>query len=103
MRLRHQALEVVHESLSTVFGILIVPPEMNRLLGVVRSKTGEGRMQLWVLAAFPFVIAFGLNAVQHGYFDPLQSSITGQIAVGIAAVLWISSLLVARKVLAVDV
>jgi tight adherence protein B len=77
--------------------------EMNRLLGVVRSKTGEGRMQLWVLAAFPFVIAFGLNAVQQGYFDPLQNSVTGQIAVGIAAVLWISSLLVARKVLAVDV
>ena len=77
--------------------------EMNRLLGVVRSKTGEGRMQLWVLAAFPFVIAFGLNAVQQGYFDPLQNSIKGQIAVGIAAVLWISSLLLARKVLAVDV
>ena len=77
--------------------------EMNRLLGVVRSKTGEGRMQLWVLAAFPFAIVFGFNAAQRGYFDPLQDSFIGQVAVAIAATLWISSLLLARKVLAVDV
>ncbi|MBX3186199.1 MAG: type II secretion system F family protein, partial [Labilithrix sp.] len=77
--------------------------EMNRLVGVVRTKTGEGRMQLWVLAAFPVLIIFGFNAVQPGYFDPLQSSVAGQLAVGVAATLWIGSLLVARKVLAVDV
>jgi tight adherence protein B len=77
--------------------------EMNRLLGVVRTKTGEGRMQLWVLAGFPFFIVFAFNAVQSGYFDPLQDSFVGQLAVGVAATLWISSLLVARKVLSVDV
>lgn len=77
--------------------------EMNRLLGVVRTKTGEGRMQLWVLALFPFLIAFGLNSAQDGYFDPLQHSLAGQIAVGIAGILWLSSLLLARKVLSVDV
>jgi tight adherence protein B len=77
--------------------------EMNRLLGVVRTKTGEGRMQLWVLAAFPAVIAFALNAAKPGYFDPLQSSVVGQLAVGAAVVLWLSALLLARKVLAVDV
>ena len=77
--------------------------EMNRLLGVVRSKTGEGRMQLWVLAAFPLLIVFGFNAAQKGYFDPLQNSLIGQMAVGGAALLWISSLLLARKVLSVDV
>lgn len=77
--------------------------EMNRLLGVVRTKTGEGRMQLWVLALFPLFIVFAFNAAQQGYFDPLQHSLVGQITVGIAAVLWIGSLLLARKVLAVDV
>ena len=77
--------------------------EMNRLLGVVRAKTGEGRMQLWVLAAFPLLIVFGFNAAQKGYFDPLQDSLIGQMAVGAAAVLWIASLLLARKVLSVDV
>lgn len=77
--------------------------EMNRLLGVVRTKTGEGRMQLWVLAGFPLLVVFGLNSAQDGYFDPMQHSVVGQIAVGAAAMLWIASLLVARKVLAVDV
>jgi hypothetical protein len=56
-----------------------------------------------VLAGFPFFIVFGFNAAQKGYFDPLQHSLVGQITVGIAAILWIGSLLVARKVLAVDV
>lgn len=77
--------------------------EMNRLLGVVRTKTGEGRMQLWVLALFPIFIVFAFNAAQQGYFDPLQHSIVGQITVAIAGILWIGSLLLARKVLAVDV
>ena len=77
--------------------------EMNRLLGVVRTKTGEGRMQLWVLAGFPVFIVVGFNAAQNGYFDPLQHSVVGQITVGVAAVLWIGALLVARKVLTVDV
>jgi tight adherence protein B len=77
--------------------------EMNRLLGVVRTKTGEGRMQLWVLALFPLGVVFAFSAVQPGYFDPLQGSLVGQIAVGVAAVLWIGSLLAARKILTVDV
>ena len=77
--------------------------EMNRLLGVVRIKTGEGRMQLWVLAVFPLLVVFGLNSAQAGYFDVMQNSLVGQMAVGVAALLWIGSLLVARKVLAVDV
>lgn len=77
--------------------------EMNRLLGVVRTKTGEGRMQLWVLALFPLFIVFAFNAAQQGYFDPLQHSLVGQITVGIASILWIGSLLLARKVLTVDV
>ncbi|HSO33461.1 MAG TPA: type II secretion system F family protein [Labilithrix sp.] len=77
--------------------------EMNRLLGVVRTKTGEGRMQLWVLAGFPLFIVFAFNAAQKGYFDPLQHSLIGQITVGIAAILWIGSLLLARKILTVDV
>ena len=77
--------------------------EMNRLLGVVRTKTGEGRMQLWVLALFPLFIVFGFNAMQKGYFDPLQQSVIGQIAVGIAVALWLASIVVARKVLSVDV
>jgi tight adherence protein B len=77
--------------------------EMNRLDGVVRTKTAEGKAQLWVLAVFPFGICFGFNAVQPGYFDPLQTTIVGYIIISIATFLWIASMLVARKVLKVDI
>lgn len=77
--------------------------EMNRLLGVVRSKTGEGRAQLWVLALFPAGAAWAFNSVKPGYFEPLQQSIYGQIAIGVAVTLWLVALLIARKILAVDI
>jgi tight adherence protein B len=77
--------------------------EMNRLEGVVRTKTSEGRAQLWVLALFPFAICFGFNSVQPGYFDPLQKTFVGYIIVTIACSFWISALVVARKVLTVDI
>ncbi|MGO8998177.1 MAG: type II secretion system F family protein [Polyangiaceae bacterium] len=77
--------------------------EMNRLEGVVRTKTGEGKAQLWVLAIFPFAICGAFNAVQPGYFDPLQKTFVGYIVITIALTFWIGSLLVARKVLTVDI
>jgi len=77
--------------------------EMNRLLGVVRTKTGEGRMQLWVLALFPLGVGFAFNFAQPGYFDIMRDSLVGQMALGVSAVFWIASLLVARKILQVDV
>lgn len=77
--------------------------EMNRLQGVVRTKTSEGRAQLWVLALFPLGAVFAFNRVEPGYFDPLQTTFAGQVAVGVAVVLWLSSILVARKVLTVDI
>jgi tight adherence protein B len=77
--------------------------EMRRLETVVQARTGEGRAQLWVLAAFPFGICVMFNAVSPGYFDPLQSSVVGYLIVAVAATFWITSLLLARKVLSVDI
>jgi tight adherence protein B len=77
--------------------------EMNRLEGVVRTKTGEGKAQLWVLAVFPFAILGAFNAVQPGYFDPLQKTFVGYIIITIALSFWLASLVVARKVLTVDI
>lgn len=76
--------------------------EMSRLEGVVRTKTAEGKMQLWVLALFPAFIIVALNGVSPGYFDPLTHSFVGYVLVAIAALFWVASLVVARKVLAVD-
>jgi tight adherence protein B len=77
--------------------------EMNRLEGVVRTKTSEGKAQLWVLALFPFGICAAFNSVQPGYFDPLQKTFVGYIVITIAMLFWIASLVVALKVLRVDI
>lgn len=77
--------------------------EMKRLEGVVRTKTAEGKMQLWVLAIFPFGLIFAISAVSPGYFNPLTESVVGYICVFIASLFWIASLVVARKILAVDI
>lgn len=77
--------------------------EITRLLGVVRTRTSQARAQLWVLALFPIFMIVVFDLVQPGYFEPLRSTFVGQLCIGVAAALWIASLLVGRKILAVDV
>jgi tight adherence protein B len=77
--------------------------EMARLEGVVQTKTAEGKAQLWVLAVVPFALTAALNWMQPGFFEPLQTSIIGWVILVIAGICWLASLLLARKVLAVDV
>ena len=77
--------------------------EMSRLEGVVRTKTAEGKAQMWVLAVFPLVLMVAFNAVKDGYFDPLTQSITGYVVIALGLAFWIASLVVARKILDVDI
>lgn len=77
--------------------------EMSRLEGVVRSKTSEGRAQLWVLGLFPVAICLALKLVDPDYFVPLQTTAIGSIVTSVALVLWLTALLVARKIMQVDV
>ena len=77
--------------------------EMSRLEGFVRSKTAEGRAQLWVLGLFPFGLMYALNAIRPGYFDPLTENMVGYVLSFFAGVCWIGSIIVARKVLSVDI
>lgn len=76
--------------------------EMRRLEGVVRTKTAEGRMQLVVIALMPFGLLLGLNAMWPGYFDPLTKSIGGYVIIVVCTSCWVASLVLARKVLNVD-
>lgn len=76
--------------------------EMRRLEGVVRTKTAESKMQLWVIAAMPFALLVGLNALWPGYFEPLTTNVFGYIIMLACTTCWVASLVVARKVLSVD-
>lgn len=76
--------------------------EMRRLEGVVRTKTAEGKAQLWVIGLMPFGLLFGLNSLWPGYFDPLTKSIFGYILIVACTACWVAAIVLARKVLTVD-
>jgi tight adherence protein B len=76
--------------------------EMKRLEGVIRTKTADGRMQLWVIGAMPLVFIVGFGVMWPGYFDPLTKSLAGYGIITFVVVAWVSALILARKVLAVD-
>jgi tight adherence protein B len=77
--------------------------EMARLEGVIRTKTAEGKMQLWVIGAMPLALAIALNFAFPGYTDLLTQSIAGySISIAIAGC-WVSALVLARKVLSIDI
>lgn len=77
--------------------------EMRRLEGVVRTKTAEGKAQLWVIALMPFGLLMGLNVLWPGYFDPLTKSLVGYLIIIGCTSCWVASIVLARKVLNVDI
>jgi tight adherence protein B len=77
--------------------------EMKRLEGVIKTKTADGRMQMWVIGAMPVVFIVGLGSLWPGYFDPLTKNITGYMLIAGISLCWVTSLILARKVLAVDI
>jgi tight adherence protein B len=77
--------------------------EMGRLEAVVRSKTAEGKAQLSLLSIFPVLLILAFSSVKSDYFDPLTDSVTGYMVIAVAAVFWLSSLVLARKIVSVDI
>ncbi|CAN5412429.1 hypothetical protein BH09MYX1_BH09MYX1_33100 [soil metagenome] len=77
--------------------------EMARLDGVVRTKTAEGKMQLWIIAIMPLGLIVMLSLTQPGFFDPLTANAAGYFVVFIAVGCWVGALVWARKILAVDI
>lgn len=76
--------------------------EMTRLHGVLRAKTAEGRAQANVLAVFPLVLIFAFDYVSPGYFRPLTESATGFVVMAMAVGMWISSVIMTRRIMAVE-
>jgi tight adherence protein B len=90
----------VPEILETTAGSM---REMTRLEGVVRTKTAEGKAQLWVLAAFPFALLVAFSWASPGYFDPLSETTAGSICTVVAFGFWAASVITAWRVLKVDI
>jgi tight adherence protein B len=76
--------------------------EMARLDGVLRAKTAQAKMQMWVLACLPLLIVVGFDSVKPGYFAPLTATNLGIVLLALAVLCWIGSIFLARKILAVE-
>jgi len=77
--------------------------EMSRLDAVVRSKTAEGKAQLTLLSIFPLLLVLAFSSVKSDYFNPLTESLMGYVIIAIAAACWLASLVLARKIVSVDI
>jgi tight adherence protein B len=69
----------------------------------VRAKTAEGKAQLSLLSVFPLLLILAFTAVKSDYFDPLTQSVTGFAVIAVSAGCWLASLVIARKIVAVDI
>ncbi len=77
--------------------------ELERLEGVVRQKTADGRMQLWGLSLIPPMIIYAIHSLDPTFFVPLHATFTGKMCLLGAVVMYILGVAAARKVLMVDV
>ncbi len=77
--------------------------EMERLAGVVRTKTAEGRSQTFVLALLPFVMILALQKVDPSMLPGLADSTTGCVIIGISVALWIAAIALAMRIIKVDI
>lgn len=77
--------------------------EMRRLDGVIKSKTAEGKMQLWVVGALPLVLVLGLTQMMPGFLAPLTSSFMGYVICAVCASAWGAAIVWARQILAVEI
>lgn len=76
--------------------------EMTRLQQVLRTKTAEGRSQVWVLAMFPFGLMVAMSKLQPGFYDVLTKSATGYVLAVIAGLCWAGSILIGRKIMSIE-
>ena len=77
--------------------------EFARLEGVVRTKTAEGKAQVFVIGLIPVPMVLGINSLDPRFFEPLLGSFLGQLIISIALIFWLAAVLLARKILDVDI
>lgn len=77
--------------------------EMERLEGILRTKTAEGRSQSFVISVLPIPIFLGMNYTDPHHFDALKETAMGHILLTIAAGLWVAAIFCIKKILAVRI
>jgi tight adherence protein B len=77
--------------------------ELRRLEGVLAQKTSESRVQMFVMALAPPVLYWAFRRMDPHFFDPLYDSAVGNLIFGIAITMWLVALVLAHRILKVNV
>lgn len=77
--------------------------ELARLEGIARTKTAEGRAQALVIGVIPFPLFGSLHWINSGFLDPVFETFKGNLILVGAVILWLLAILIARKVLIVEI
>ncbi len=67
----------------------------------LNSSPTVSRMILSATRGVPMVV--GIHWMDNHFFDPLVATFTGRLVIGAAIVLWALAILLASKILAVDI
>lgn len=76
--------------------------EMERLEGVLRTKTADSKAQAYALGAIPFALIAFLQHQDADYFSKFTGSGIGIAMLVGAGFLWVGSIVAARRILNVD-
>ena len=74
-----------------------------QLLGRIRALTAQGRMQAWVMAGLPFVLALALSYLDPQSMAALWSSMTGWAVLGAIVILELAGVLFIRRIVNIEV
>jgi tight adherence protein B len=86
--------EIIHSTATTL-------QEMNRLDGVMKTKTSEGRNQAWVMGAVPPFFVLIMHFLDPEWMTPLWSDPIGWALVGLCIILELIAIILIRKITSV--
>ena len=77
--------------------------DIERLTGIVRAKTAEGKAQMYVIALAPPVVFYAFDSLNHKYFDPFTNNLVGMVLLAGSCIFWLAAVVMAKSILKVDV
>lgn len=75
----------------------------HQLLGRIRALTAQGRMQAWIMAALPVILAVALHAIDPASMSLLWRTAQGWALMGLIGVLEVAGIMLVRRIVRIDV
>ena len=80
-----------------------VMKERIRVRGQIRVHTAQARVTAWVVAVMPFVVFVLMNLSSPGYERMMLDDASGRTAVYVGLFMWITGVLMIRKLIAIKI